>query len=186
MLRRRTSLAVALLGHITLLHERLTVVQALSPAHALRYSGSSSKCRMPSRFASSSSTGFERPNYRNIDFDEMTAVIQEYEEKGREESGFVVIDVRTDEEVLQTGKLGKNVWTLPIQLIAQYNTFALDEEEFEEVCGFEKPKVDETLVFTCAAGVRSAYACQFAAQAGGYSKLINYTGGANEWFYKQR
>jgi rhodanese-related sulfurtransferase len=37
------------------------------------------------------------------------------------------------------------------------------------------------LVFSCAAGIRSVHAAQFAAQ-NGYTKLVNYKGGANEWF----
>ena len=65
--------------------------------------------------------------------------------------------------------------------IMEKNVFALDEEDFEDITGFEKPAPDTTLVFTCAAGIRSVYACQFASQAG-YSKLVNYMGGANEWF----
>jgi rhodanese-related sulfurtransferase len=68
-----------------------------------------------------------------------------------------------------------------LPLIVQKNVFALDEDEFLEVCGFEKPTLEETLVFSCAAGIRSVYAAQIAGMAG-YSELINYTGGANEWF----
>jgi len=115
----------------------------------------------------------------------MEEILEDYQEGGRAESGYVVIDVRTDEEVLATGKLGTDVHTLPVQVIMQYQVFQMDPDEFQEVCGFEKPALDETLVFSCAAGVRSVYACQFAAQAG-YSKLVNYVGGANEWFGPSR
>jgi rhodanese-related sulfurtransferase len=111
----------------------------------------------------------------------MEEIVEDYEQGGREESQYCVIDVRTEEEVYATGKLGENVYTLPVQVIMQAKVFELEPDEFEELCGFEKPTVDETLVFTCAAGIRSVYACQFAAQAG-YSKIVNYTGGANEWF----
>eukprot|EP01051_Picozoa_sp_SAG22_P021634 SAG22_NODE_4855_length_1150_cov_1.320647_2_plen_42_part_00 len=37
------------------------------------------------------------------------------------------------------------------------------------------------LVFTCAAGVRSAYASEMAVDAG-YTNVFNYLGGAHEWF----
>lgn len=93
----------------------------------------------------------------------------------------VVIDVRTPDEVASTGKLAPHVRTFPVQVILQTNAFALSEDDFEEVAGFEKPSLDQTLVFSCAAGIRSVYACQ-AASSAGYSKLVNYAGGANEWF----
>lgn len=94
---------------------------------------------------------------------------------------YVVIDVRTEPEIYSTGKLAESVHTLPLQVIMQANVFAMDPDEFEEMCGFRKPDLDQTLVFSCAAGVRSTYACSYAAQAG-YSKLVNYMGGANDWF----
>ena len=121
------------------------------------------------------------PDIRHVGRVEMEDILEDYHESGRAESGYVVIDVRTDEEVLATGKLGPEVHTLPVQIIMQSNVFGMDADQFELTCGFVKPTPDETLVFTCAAGVRSVYACQFAAQAG-YSKLVNYVGGANEWF----
>ena len=82
---------------------------------------------------------------------------------------------------LLAGKLSENVNTLPVQIIMQANAFEMDPEDFEVNFGFEKPTPDETFVFTCAAGIRSVYACQFAAKAG-YSKLVNHMGGSNEWF----
>lgn len=118
---------------------------------------------------------------KHVGKEEMKKILQEYEESGREASGCVVIDVRTEEEVYSTGKLSPNVHTLPVQVIMQANVFQMDPDDFEDYCGFEKPGVDETIVFSCAAGVRSVYACQFAAKAG-YSNLVNYVGGSHEWF----
>jgi len=129
---------------------------------------------------SSSSTGAP-PDIKHVNREQMEEIVEDFHEGGREESGYCVIDVRTDQEVLMTGKLAESVPTLPVQTIMQAQVFQLEPDEFEQVCGFRKPDLDETLVFTCAAGVRSVYACQFAAQAG-YSKLVNYAGGANEWF----
>lgn len=111
----------------------------------------------------------------------MSELLDDYELEGREGSQYCVIDVRTEDEVAYTGKLSPSVYTLPVQVIMGANAFAMDADDFEESFGFEKPSVDETLVFTCAAGVRSVYACQFAAQ-NGYSNLVNYVGGSNEWF----
>jgi rhodanese-related sulfurtransferase len=66
-------------------------------------------------------------------------------------------------------------------MIGNQQAFEMDADEFEIVCGFPKPTPDETLVFTCAAGIRSQNACAYAAQAG-YMKLVNYKGGAYDWF----
>jgi rhodanese-related sulfurtransferase len=71
---------------------------------------------------------------------------------------------------------------MPLPVIVQYGLFALDEQDFEELMGCPKPTLDETIVFSCAAGIRSVYAAKYAAQQGGYSKLVNYMGGAYEWF----
>jgi rhodanese-related sulfurtransferase len=119
---------------------------------------------------------------RNVSKEEMEEIIEDYEEGGREASGYVIIDVREPSEIAATGKLSPNTLSVPLGVLAQYQIFQMDEEDFEEVCGFPKPTLDETLVFTCAAGIRSTHACNFAAMSG-YSKLINYSGGANEWFY---
>lgn len=117
----------------------------------------------------------------NIGKEEMEEIIDDYEAGGREESGYVVMDVREKHEVDATGKVSPNTYTLPLSLIGNQQVFAMDDDEFEVICGFEKPNPDETLVFTCAAGIRSVNACSYAAESG-YTKLINYKGGAYEWF----
>lgn len=127
------------------------------------------------------SSGTARPERTHIGRAQMEEIIEDFEESGREVSQYCVIDVRTEDEVHATGKLGEHVFTLPIQVIMQAKVFEMEPADFEEFCGFTKPTMDETLVFTCAAGIRSVYACQFAAQAG-YSKIVSYAGGANEWF----
>lgn len=128
-----------------------------------------------------SSGGSPEVVLQNIGKEEMEEILEDYEEGGREESGYVVMDVREEHEIQFTGKLSPNTLTLPLQKLMRYNVFALPEDEFEEICGFEKPSMDETMVFSCAAGIRSVHAANFAAESG-YSKLVNYMGGANEWF----
>lgn len=91
------------------------------------------------------------------------------------------IDVRNEDEIEYTGKLSECVETLPLPLIAQMGAFSMTEEDFEDSFGFAKPQKDETIVFTCKAGIRSMHAAQYAAM-NGYSNLINYTGGAMDWF----
>ena len=131
--------------------------------------------------SSGGGNGRDLPPIRQVGKRDMAEIIEDYENGGREESGYVVMDVRGPDEVMYTGKVSPQVITLPLPLIMSKNVFALDEEEFEELCGFEKPQPDETLVFTCAAGIRSQQAAYSAALAG-YTNLVNYAGGANEWF----
>lgn len=99
----------------------------------------------------------------------------------REESGVVVIDVRGEEEVVATGKISPVAETLPLPYIQQHRALAMDEQDFLDNFGFEKPRFDETIIFSCKAGIRSRVACQIARMEG-YTDVINYTGGANEWF----
>ena len=127
-----------------------------------------------------SGSGDSMPQIRQIGKADMADILEDYE-TGRAESGYIVMDVRGDDEVMYTGKVSPGTITLPLPIIMQQNVFALEDEQFEEICGFEKPALDETLVFTCAAGIRSQHAAYSAAQAG-YSNLVNYAGGANEWF----
>mmetsp|Transcript_26784 Transcript_26784/g.62604 ORF Transcript_26784/g.62604 Transcript_26784/m.62604 type:complete len:209 (+) Transcript_26784:139-765(+) len=121
------------------------------------------------------------PQLMNVDKEQMKEIIEDYEQGGREDSGYVVMDVREENEVAASGKVSPNTHTLPLSIVGSMQVFEMDPEEFEEVCGFPKPTADETLVFTCAAGIRSKNACAYAAQAG-YTQLVNYMGGAYEWF----
>ena len=113
---------------------------------------------------------------------ELEEIIEEVTNTSREESGYVIIDVRGEDEIRATGKLSPCVETLPLPYIAARGALALDEEDFEAAFGFAKPGLDETIVFTCRAGIRSMQACQIAGAMNGYSNLVNYSGGANEWF----
>mmetsp|Transcript_4651 Transcript_4651/g.13151 ORF Transcript_4651/g.13151 Transcript_4651/m.13151 type:complete len:174 (-) Transcript_4651:310-831(-) len=126
-------------------------------------------------------SGDQMPPINRVQKDVFSQIIDEYESEGRDASGYVVIDVRGEEEVAFTGKVSPNTYTLPLPLIAQEGAFNLDDDDFEEQYGWAKPGLDETLVFTCKAGVRSNYAAQYAAMSG-YSKLFDYIGGADEWF----
>jgi rhodanese-related sulfurtransferase len=112
---------------------------------------------------------------------ELEEILEDIENGGREESGYVVIDVRGTDEIAYTGKLDENVETLPLPAIAQMGVFSMEEDDFDDSFGFQKPSPDETLVFTCKSGIRSMQAAQLAGMAG-YSKIINYRGGADEWF----
>jgi len=137
--------------------------------------------RIRSRLFSSNDGGVGGPTLTNIGKEQMEEIIEDYEQGGREDSGYVVMDVREENEVAASGQLSPNTQTLPLSVISQQKVFEMDEDEFEIVCGFGKPLPDETIVFSCAAGIRSVQAAQWAAHAG-YTKLVNYQGGAYEWF----
>jgi rhodanese-related sulfurtransferase len=117
---------------------------------------------------------------QRIDKTAMAEIIEDVVNSSREESGYIIIDVRGHDEVQYTGKLDDVVVTLPLPYIAQ-GALAMEEEEFQDAFGFEKPQLDETLVFTCKAGIRSYQAAQLAKMAG-YSNILDYMGGSNEWF----
>ena len=100
----------------------------------------------------------------------------------------VVIDVREPHE-LAGGRLQDSFAALGVT--ARYGEVALgdivegralemDDEAFSNTYGFEKPKSKDTVVFTCAAGVRSNVACQVAGQQG-FNDTVNYGGGWTEW-----
>ena len=123
-----------------------------------------------------------RLDIKHVGFAEMKVLVEDYEELGRDATGMVIIDVRNPDEIIHTGKISANTISMPLPIIMQHGIFGLDEDDFEELTGIVKPSLDETIVFTCAAGIRSVYAANYAAQQGGYSKLVNYMGGAYEWF----
>ena len=104
----------------------------------------------------------------------MEEIIEDVANGGREDSGYVIIDVRGHDEVASTGKLDEVVHTLPLPYIAE-GALSMDEDDFEEQFGFVKPSLDETIVFTCKAGIRSASAAKLA-QMAGYTDLLDYAG----------
>eukprot|EP00979_Chaetoceros_neogracilis_P012862 scaffold3524_cov279-Chaetoceros_neogracile.AAC.1 len=107
--------------------------------------------------------------------------VNDIENSSREESGYVIIDVRNPDEIAYTGKLAECVETLPLPIIAQTGAFNMSEEDFEENFGFAKPALDEKIVFSCKAGIRSMHAAQLAGMSG-YTKFVNYSGGLDDWF----
>lgn len=115
-----------------------------------------------------------------INKEAMAEIIDDVSATSREESGYVVIDVRGHDEIASTGKLNDCVETLPLPYIAQ-GALSMDEDDFRAQFGFDKPGFDETIVFSCKAGIRSQQAAQLAKMAG-YTDILDYMGGSNEWF----
>lgn len=77
---------------------------------------------------------------------------------------FCLIDVRNPEEIAGTGSLDSKAHNVPLSQIPQ--SFVSSEETWVAKFGFPKPSKDETLVFSCKAGVRSAMASECANQLG--------------------
>lgn len=117
----------------------------------------------------------------NIDKPQMEEIVQAYETHGREMSGYVVLDIRQEDEIQRTGPLSPHSITFPWKKILQYQAFELSAAKFMDTFAFPKPTLEETLIFSCAAGGRSLQAAKLAEQSG-YRKLKNYMGGSNEWF----
>lgn len=78
-----------------------------------------------------------------------------------------LIDVREPDEVIQ-GSIPSSV-NLPLSEIA--NALALNEADFKEKYGFEKPRRDQEIVFYCRSGKRSASAGDVAVR-NGYKKYV--------------
>jgi rhodanese-related sulfurtransferase len=123
----------------------------------------------------------QSPTLTNIDKKEMAEILSQLE--GDNENNYVVIDVRgVDEIMMGTGTMSEKVHILPLPQITAMAAFDMDEKSFEAQFNFPKPSPeDDTLVFTCKMGGRSQQAAQIAAMSG-YKKIINYTGGADDWF----
>ena len=106
-------------------------------------------------------------------------------------SNAIIIDVRERNEIAVTGSVVNTINKFGIDKDEiRYGEITLNQimegafqqtnDTFQENYSFVKPKYTETLIFSCAAGVRSATAQKFAQEAG-YTSTLNYLGGANEW-----
>lgn len=118
----------------------------------------------------------------NINKEEMEEILS-HVDNGTGDANYVVIDVRGEPEIMMgTGLMSEKVHILPLPQITMMGAFDMDDKSFEAQFNFPKPSVEEdTLVFTCKMGGRSQQAAQLAAMAG-YKNIINYTGGADDWF----
>ncbi|CAA7264702.1 unnamed protein product [Cyclocybe aegerita] len=92
-----------------------------------------------------------------------------------------LIDVRERDEVIQ-GMIPSAV-NLPLSVLA--TAFHLHHEEFKTKYGFEKPRLNQELVFYCRSGMRSSTASDVA-KRNGYTNILNYKGSWLEWTEKQK
>ena len=77
------------------------------------------------------------------------------------------IDVRRPDEIEATGKVDPRAENIPVEEIEGGSfAFRLNDTNFEKRFGFPKPEDDQTIVFTCRSGQRSARACMHAIEEG--------------------
>lgn len=160
-----------------------------TPQHIMSVSSSVTKLSTPTattnnlqRLFLSSDANNEPTQITNINKEEMEEIIS-HVDNGTGDANYVVIDVRGEPEIMMgTGLMSDKVNILPLPQINMMGAFDMDDKSFEATFNFPKPSVEEdTLVFTCKMGGRSQQAAQLAAMAG-YKNIVNYTGGADDWF----
>ena len=100
------------------------------------------------------------------------------------DGGAVVIDVRGEGEIAATGPLSLDALNVPLADVLG-GALRMDGAEFEAEYGAPRPAPGDKIVFSCAAGVRSAHAAG-ACEAAGFADVHNYLGGAFEWFATPR
>ena len=67
-----------------------------------------------------------------------------------------------------------------VPIASSPDALVMPAHEFEDKFGFEKPRVDQEVVFYCKAGVRSHAAAEVARQAG-YPRVAEYRGSWLDW-----
>lgn len=91
------------------------------------------------------------------------------------------IDVREPLELQTTGKIPGAI-NIPITSAVQ--SFHINEADFEDMYGFERPSRDTTLLFYCKAGVRAKSAAGLARHAG-WESVGEYPGSWLDWEAKK-
>ncbi|KAH9043730.1 Rhodanese-like domain-containing protein [Lactarius hengduanensis] len=91
-----------------------------------------------------------------------------------------LIDVREPDEVLQ-GMIPSAV-NLPLSGLS--GALHLDGEKFKETHGFQKPALDQEIIFYCRSGMRSSSASDVA-RRNGYKNILNYKGSWLDWKAKE-
>jgi len=111
----------------------------------------------------------------SISFEEVKAISE------NESSDVIIIDVRTQGELAETGKIPGS-FNVPVQKIK--DAFSMEtSEDFQEDYGFVKPGLDQPFVLTCRSGRRARRAYKILVQMG-YSKIRVYDGSWLDWTAK--
>jgi len=106
-----------------------------------------------------------------------TELKQLLEKNSKSEKPAIIIDVREDIEVNETGTV-PTAKHAPVKQLMQY--MIAPSEDFKEKFGFDKPDKEDTLVFYCKMGGRAKLISEYASSLG-YKNVKNYSGGIMDW-----
>ncbi|XP_020711617.2 rhodanese domain-containing protein CG4456-like [Athalia rosae] len=102
--------------------------------------------------------------------------------KAQKDESVLIVDVREDEEIKETGKLPGSIHIPMGQVEDIFKNYS--EEAFLRNYQVPKPTKDTKIIFSCRSGKRSAMV-QDAILKLGYPKSYNYTGGWLDWESRQ-
>ncbi|XP_011305586.1 heat shock protein 67B2 isoform X2 [Fopius arisanus] len=142
-------------------HRRLPSPKQISPAISIGVS------RM--------STGATETVPLNVDYEGLL--------KAQKDHQVLIIDVREQKEIDETGKLPGSIH-IPMGNVSKVLE-TLAENEFKKQYEKPKPQKDTKIILSCRAGMRSAKV-QEELQKLGYQNAWNYVGGWGEWESKQK
>eukprot|EP01138_Halocafeteria_seosinensis_P016003 gb/GECG01016331.1/.p1 GENE.gb/GECG01016331.1/~~gb/GECG01016331.1/.p1 ORF type:complete len:187 (+),score=21.44 gb/GECG01016331.1/:1-561(+) len=128
----------------------------------------------PRSFAENESSNDEDDDVPTMNTEELKQLLD------TKPDSFTFIDVRSDEEIFETGPFFKEAKQIPVEEVPRAFEELEDDDFFDEY-GFDKPSKDDHVVFSCRAGVRSHTAAKVAKQ-NGYQNATNYVDGAAGWF----
>lgn len=103
--------------------------------------------------------------------------------EAQKDSSVLIIDVRTQEEIDETGKLPGSIH-IPMGDVPD-TLINVPEDQFKAKYGKDKPTKDTKIIVSCRSGRRSAMV-QDAIQKLGYENSYNYTGGWLDWESNQK
>lgn len=98
--------------------------------------------------------------------------------KAQKDESILIVDVREDAEIKETGKLPGSIH-VPMAKTADVLR-NLSEDEFLEKFQKPKPNKNTKIIFSCRSGKRSATVQEEMIKLG-YEKSYNYTGGWLDW-----
>jgi len=112
-------------------------------------------------------SGISPPLITNINYEQLNKFIAQNDS--------LIIDVRTKKELAATGILPNSI-NIPLDELSA--AFEMKPNAFFEKYNTSKPNKELSIIFSCAKGIRSLKASQYAADLG-YKNVYNYSEG---WF----
>ncbi|KAF7991270.1 hypothetical protein HCN44_002832 [Aphidius gifuensis] len=111
---------------------------------------------------------------KNVDFDGLL--------EAQNDKNILIIDVREQSEIDETGKLPGSIH-IPMANVS--SQLQINNDDFQKKYQTSKPTKQTKIVLSCRSGMRSGKV-QEELQKLGYENAYNYTGGWSEWESKQK